>query len=84
MLNIVNVGNSILMLYIFNVGDSLFKTCWSSLDPSWHDTSTANIIKPVLDIKDHINSVICSENPMEFDVIIYASNLLYQVLKVNI
>lgn len=62
-------------------GDSLFKTCWSSLDPSWHDTSTANIIKPVLDIKDHINSVICSENPMEFDVIIYASNLLYQVLK---
>ncbi|XP_071164030.1 isoleucine--tRNA ligase, mitochondrial-like isoform X1 [Mytilus edulis] len=60
--------------------DSIFKGGWFDLDPNWYNKSSANLIKPVLDIKDHLNSVIVSENPVEFDVIIYASNLLYEVL----
>lgn len=61
--------------------DSVFKSGWFELKPDWHNKTSEYLIKPVLDIRDDFLSVICSEPPAEFDVIIHASTQLYDVLK---
>lgn len=61
--------------------DSIFKSGWFNLDSKWNNKSSEYLIKPVLDIKDDLISFIYTEKPVDFDVIIYASSQLYDVLK---
>ena len=70
------------MFWFFLAEDSIFKSGWFNLDSDWNNKSSEYLIKPVLDIKDDLISFIYSENPVDFDVIIYASSQLYDVLKV--
>lgn len=70
-------------MFLFSLAeDSIFKSGWFNLDSDWNNKPSEYLIKPVLDIKDDLISFIYSENPVDFDVIIYASSQLYDVLKV--
>ncbi|ESO90131.1 hypothetical protein LOTGIDRAFT_233929 [Lottia gigantea] len=60
---------------------SIFKTSWFELHDEWNNTSLQNIIKPVFDIQSDVQSVLVTEDSMEYDVVIYASHSLFEILK---
>ena len=62
---------------------SLFQTGWFDLPEKWNDPSILDNIQPVLDIREHLSDLLVSEPSMEFDVMIYASSLLYSKLQVK-
>ncbi|KAL4238912.1 Isoleucine--tRNA ligase [Mactra antiquata] len=61
--------------------DSIFKTGWFSLPEEWNNVDITYTIQPVLDIRDHLIDNLQSESSIEFDVMVYCSNLLYDRLK---
>ena len=70
--------------FLFAETWSLFQTGWFDLPEEWNDPCILDTIQPLLDIREHLSDILVSEPSMEFDVMIYASSLLYTNLQVRI
>lgn len=62
---------------------SIFKTGWFTLNPEWDNPQTSKLFDKVFRIEDTINAAIGSKDPLKFDLILCASEKLYQDLKVG-
>ena len=69
--------------FLFAETWSLFQTGWFDLPEEWNDPCILDTIQPLLDIREHLSDILVSEPSMEFDVMIYASSLLYTNLQVR-
>ncbi|CAD5118931.1 DgyrCDS7606 [Dimorphilus gyrociliatus] len=62
---------------------SIFKRTWTDISviQSWKDDRLAEKIQHLLHIRDSFNSFIASEDPVEFDLILFAQGHLFSTLK---
>ncbi|XP_055956965.1 isoleucine--tRNA ligase, mitochondrial [Patella vulgata] len=61
--------------------ESVFKSSWYSLNIEWKKPDLKNKLECILDIRKDLNSILAAENTLEYDVVIYASQLLHDILK---
>ncbi|KAL5008395.1 hypothetical protein ScPMuIL_013976 [Solemya velum] len=61
---------------------SLFRSRWYKVDGEWGDTSIRSPMEVVLGIRDHVNSIIGAESPVEFDLVIYSTGQLFRTLEI--
>ena len=63
--------------------DSVFKQGWVAPLAEWADSDAVDQLMPVFDMRRHVMEEIGSENPLEFDALIYCSPQLAKLLKVR-
>lgn len=65
---------------------SIFKRTWTDEEiiKEWKDEKLVEKIQFLLDIRDSFNSYITSEDPVEFDLLLFAQGSLFTILKVSI
>ncbi|KAH9519440.1 Isoleucine--tRNA ligase, mitochondrial [Bulinus truncatus] len=61
--------------------DSVFKVGWCYPDHRWNNSSAVHKLLPVFDIKRTLMDKLAPESPVEFDILIYSSPLLHDLLQ---
>nr|KAG5710693.1 hypothetical protein BaRGS_035095 [Batillaria attramentaria] len=61
--------------------DLLFQGGWFKLDRQWHNQFLYHRLQPVFAIRESITDTLNVENPLEFDIVIFASQLLREYLR---
>ncbi|XP_033735132.1 isoleucine--tRNA ligase, mitochondrial-like [Pecten maximus] len=60
---------------------SVFKSGWFTLDPVWADRAILNFMQPVLSMKEDIDYAADVDRPVEYDLTLYCSHNLHNILQ---
>ncbi|XP_060070569.1 isoleucine--tRNA ligase, mitochondrial-like [Ylistrum balloti] len=60
---------------------SVFKSNWFALDTAWADCAILNFMQPVLSMKEDIDFAADVKRPVEFDLTLYCSHNLHNILQ---
>ncbi|XP_041353024.1 isoleucine--tRNA ligase, mitochondrial-like [Gigantopelta aegis] len=60
---------------------SIFKTQWFDTKEEWCNNDLMQNLKPVFDIRNDLHGVLGSEDPVEYDIAIFASRILHDILR---
>lgn len=79
----LSIGRKWMMVKFF-LAKGLFKTVGFGSAPFWEDAEVESIVKPALAIRDVFNANKGEVNPRLLDVLVFATQELYEKLKVFI